>query len=65
MATNTQKKLLDKDVLLMIKAGFLTPDLKITKDLGYYLEHLNFMENKAKVVARAKEIIEEKDDCEG
>lgn len=63
--TNTQKMLLPPDVAEMLEAGFLTPDLKISKDLSYFLEHLTFRDNKAKVVARAKEINKEKkeEDC--
>ena len=59
MTTNTQKNLLDEDTIAMIDAGFLTEDLKITKDLGYYIQHLNFVALKSKIVARAKQIVEE------
>jgi hypothetical protein len=57
--THTQKELLDEPTQQLVEAGFLTQDLKITDNAGYYLRHLAFLENKAKLVARAKEINEE------
>ena len=52
--TNTQKAILDSDTIELIKAGYLSADLKITDSCRYYLEHLNFMTNKAELVKRAK-----------
>lgn len=57
--THTQKEILPKDVQTLIEAGFLTPDLKITEDLTYYLRHLTFVNNKSKVLKRAEEIVAE------
>jgi hypothetical protein len=54
MTTHTQEALLDKDTIELIKAGFLTEDLKITDSLRHYLDHLTFMEYKTKVIERAK-----------
>ncbi len=63
--TNTQKELLDEQTQSLVEAGFLTSDLKITDTATYYLRHLAFTEHKAKLVARAKEIIaERKKECE-
>ncbi len=61
--TNTQRELLSEDTQEMIKAGFLTPDLKITSQLSYFLEHLAFKANMKAVIARAKEKNAEKKDC--
>ena len=60
MPTNTQNAILPKDVLLLIEAGFLTSDIKITDDCAYYLRHLAFIANKDAIVKRAKEIIAER-----
>lgn len=66
--TNTQKSILDKDTQVLIEAGFLSEDLKITDDLGYFIRHLNFVSMKKEIVARAKEIVAEnkadKCDCD-
>ena len=62
--TNTQKALLGEDEQVLIEAGFLTADLKITDSCRYYMEHLDFVAKKAKIVARAKEkVAEAKADC--
>jgi len=65
MLTNTQKEIFSDDVQVLMEAGFLTSDGKITKDLEYYIRHLNFVALKTKILARAKEIVKEKDcgDC--
>lgn len=55
MFTNTQKVIFSKDTMELMEAGFITTDGKITDDLRYYLEYLNFIDRKAEVVARAKE----------
>ena len=60
--TNTQKAILDKDIQVLVEAGFLNSELKITDDLEYYIRHLNFIAMKKEIVARAKEIIAEKKD---
>lgn len=57
---NTFRKLVDPDVATLVEAGFLTEDLKITTDCRYYMEHLDFMNKKADLVARAKEILSER-----
>lgn len=62
--THTQKALLDKDTQALIEAGFLTPDLKITEDLTYFIRHLNFVTYKAEIVKRAKEIVKENEECD-
>lgn len=62
--THTQKELLSEETQVMIEAGFLTADLKITDDLRHFLTGLTFSANMAKVVKRAKEkIAEQKKDC--
>jgi hypothetical protein len=57
--THTQKEVFPADVQIMIEAGFLTPEGKITEDLTYYIRHLNFVALKSKILARAKEIVAE------
>ncbi len=57
--THTQTELLDEATQALVEAGFLTPDLKITDSASYYLRHLAFVANKAKLVTRAKEIVAE------
>lgn len=58
--TNTQREILDEQTQQLVEAGFLSSDLKITDNCGHYLRHLAFVANKAKLVARAKEIIAER-----
>ncbi len=67
--TNTQKDILDENTQALVEAGFLSSDLKLTDSVTHYLRHLAFVANKVKLVARAKEIIEEREeeckkDCE-
>lgn len=58
--TNTQKAILDKDTQVLIEAGFLSSDLKLTDEATYFIRHLNFVALKKEIVARAKEIIAER-----
>jgi hypothetical protein len=57
--THTQKAILDEPTKALMEAGFLSTDLKITDNCRYYMEYLDFMEKKTKIIARAKEIVAE------
>ena len=63
MTTHTQKEVFPQDTVTLMDAGFLTAEGKITKDLELYIRHLNFVSYKKQILARAKEIVEEKDSC--
>ena len=53
------KKLLDPTIIILIKAGYLTDDLRITDACKAYMEHLDFIEKKEQLVERAKEKLAE------